>query len=130
MKVIVLIIAIFSYIDAINNDNNYISYKNIDLLNKSGSLNWLLESSFTKSKMACLARCKQLSCACTNAFFYPNQALNAPDCYLYSRNFSLNELTFSNISNMFTKGKKILKKKDLNNLTGVVTRVKISDCSS
>ena len=100
--VFILLIKFNSIAEASSNNKCYLMTKNTDLLNRAN--NWLLERLNTKSEVFCLAKCNQID-LCGSVFFYPNQASN-PDCYLYSKSFSTNELTPSNIANMYTIGKK------------------------
>ena len=98
--IFILLLQLHSITDGANNNNLYLLKNNTDLLNKSASNNWLIESSNKKSKLICLARCNQMS-SCVNLFFYQNQSSNS-NCYLYSRMFNISELTISNFAEMYT----------------------------
>ena len=91
-----LIILKYLIVKAASNNEFFILTKNTDLLNKSASNKWMIESSIAKSKITCLTRCKQLL-YCASAFLYQNH-----DCFLYSKSFTSNELSVSSFSNMYT----------------------------
>ena len=85
-------------VEALDKKGSYFAH-NVDLLNKTYSQNWLIESFKSKSKMMCLGKCN-LHNNCTNVIFNIDQT-SPFDCFLYSKNFTKNELVYLNISKMY-----------------------------
>ena len=75
--------------------------QSVDLLYKADSQNWLIEGFESKSKMMCLGRCN-VDINCISVIFSIDQT-SPFDCFLYSKNFTKNELLYSNSSKMYFK---------------------------
>ena len=87
-------------VEAADKTGSYLA-QNVDLLNKTDSQNWLIESFKSKSKMMCLGRCN-LDINCISVIFSIDQT-SPFDCFLYSKNFTKNELVDSSSSKMYFK---------------------------
>jgi hypothetical protein len=83
-----------------NNGKKYSVSKNVNIASSIDQIWFITSLTVRNSKMYCMAECNKYD-ECHTIVFSTSQSND--NCFLYNKNFELNELVQSNISNLYKK---------------------------